>query len=87
MLLSPFYHEIDEGLSLDHGAGGIRDVEAHELERPLGDVAGGLPIVDDVPQATRGYDHNRVAIKVMPELQLANEYGIEEFPNSGWLSK
>ena len=62
--------------------GGIGDVEAHELEPPLGNVAGGLSVVDDVSQATRSNDHHGVAIEVVPELGLGDEHGIEELLNS-----
>ena len=60
----------------------VGDVKAHEFEPPLGDATGGLTIVDDVPQATRGNDYHRVAIKVMPELALGDEHGVEELLNS-----
>ena len=50
LLLSPFCHEFGEDLGLNHDARGVGDVEAHELEPPLGDAAGGLPIVDNGPK-------------------------------------
>jgi predicted GTPase len=62
--------------------GCVGDVEAHELEPPLGDVADGLPVVDDVPQATGGHDHHRVAVEVVPELALGDEHGAEELLDS-----
>ena len=58
--------------------GGIGDVKAHELEPPLSDAVGGLSVVDDVSQATRSNDHHGLAIKVVPELALGDEHGIEE---------
>jgi hypothetical protein len=36
------------GLGLDCCVEGVGDVEAHELEPPLGNVADGLLVVDDV---------------------------------------
>jgi len=50
LLLGLLCHEINEDLGLNHGARGIGDVKAHELESPLGDAAGGLPVVDDIPK-------------------------------------
>jgi predicted GTPase len=63
---------------------GVGDVKAHELEPPLSNVTDGLLVVDDVPQAARGYDYHGVAVKVMPELSLGDEHGIEELLDS-WL--
>ena len=45
----PLHHEVGEDLGLDRSVGGIGDVEAHELEPPLGDATGALLVVDDVP--------------------------------------
>ena len=58
--------------------GGVGDVEAHELEPPLGDMAGGLPVADDVIQATGRHDHHRVGVEVVLKLALGDEHGIEE---------
>jgi predicted GTPase len=45
-------------------------------------VANGLLVVDDIPQATRGYDYHGVVVKVMLELSLGDEHGIEELLDS-----
>jgi hypothetical protein len=59
--------------------GKVGDVEAHEFETPLGDVARGLAAVDDVPKATRGHHHDRVAVVVVPELAFGDGHSIQEF--------
>ena len=41
-------------------------------------MAGGLPVADDVIQATGRHDHHRVGVEVMPELALSDEHGVEE---------
>jgi hypothetical protein len=54
-----------------------RDVKTHELQSPLGDALRGLIVVDDVTQGPWGHHNDGVAIKVVIELALGVEYGIE----------
>jgi hypothetical protein len=54
-----------------------RDVETHELQSPLGDALRGLTVVDDVTQGPWGHHNDGVAIKVVIELALGVEHGIE----------
>jgi putative heme degradation protein len=42
-------------------------------------VARGLEVVDDIPEAAGGHNYDRMAIKVVSELALGDEYDVEEF--------
>ena len=46
----PFGDEVDKSLRLNSGAGDIPDFMAHELENPLGDLTGGVAVMDDLPE-------------------------------------
>ena len=73
-------------MRVDCGAGGIGDVKGHKLEPLLGDTAGGLQVVDDVPLAAEGHNHHGVAINVVPELVLGDEHGVEKFLMTFWVA-
>ena len=45
----PFGDEVGNSLRLSSGAGDIPDVMAHELKSPLGDLASGIMVTDDLP--------------------------------------
>jgi hypothetical protein len=54
------------------------ELESSELSCPLGDVAGGVGIVEDGPQLVGGDHHNLMGLKVVAEFPGRNEYSIKE---------
>ena len=61
----PFDDEVGKSLRLNSGARDIPDVMAHEIESLLGDSAGGVTVIDDLPEWVRGDDHDLVVGEVV----------------------
>ena len=61
----PFGDEVDKSLRLNSGAGDIPDVVAHGLESPVGELVGGVVVMDDLPEWVQGNDHDLVVVEVV----------------------
>ena len=72
----PFGDEVGKSLRLNSGAGDIPDVMTHELESPLGDLASGVTVMDDLPEWVRGDDHDLVVGEVVQELPGRHQHGV-----------
>jgi hypothetical protein len=79
----PLRNKVGEDLALDGVVGLEVELKSRELCSPLGDVAGGIGIVEDGPQRVRGHHNNLMDLKIMAELPGCNEYSIKELMRLG----
>ena len=75
---SPFRNKVGEDLALDRMAWLEVELKTSELSCPLGDVAGGVRIVEDGPQWVGGHHHDLVRLEVMADLPGRYKYSIKE---------
>jgi hypothetical protein len=75
---SPFRNKVGEDLALDSVAWLEVELKSSKLCCPLGNVARGVGIVENVPQRIGGHHHNLVGLEIMTELPGRNEYSIKE---------
>ena len=72
----PFDDEVGKSLRLNSSAGDIPNVMAHELESPLGDSAGGIMVMDDLPKWIRGDNHDLMVGEVVHELPGRHQHNV-----------
>ena len=79
----PFGDEVGKSLRLNSGMGDIPDVVACELESPLGVLADGVMVMDDLPKLVRGDDHDLMIGEVVQELLGHHPHGVQKLLNQG----
>jgi hypothetical protein len=53
-------------------------LELSELRSPLGDIAGGVRVVENGPQWERGHHHNPMCLKIVAQLPRCDKYSIDK---------
>ena len=79
----PFGDEVGKSLRLNSGAGDIPDVVAHELKSPVGDLANGIVVTDNLPKWVQGDDHDLVVGEVVQELLGRHQHGVQKLLHLG----
>jgi hypothetical protein len=76
--LRPLGNEVCEYLGLDSTVWCVCYVLPHQLERPVGESAFILRVLDDLPERVFGHHGDGVRIKVVSELALGHQDRIHE---------
>lgn len=74
---SPFSDEVGENLRLDSLSRHVRDIVAHELYCPCGDLADRIFVGDDLPK-WKACDHlDGMAVELVMQLALGDEDAVD----------
>lgn len=78
LCLHPFHEEVGEGLGLDRSSGDVANIEPVELEGPLRDAPGRIPIPDDLVEGHNGHHRHGMQFEVVDHLPFGDENRLKQ---------
>ena len=83
MGVGPLCHEIGQDLRFDRFLRRKGQSLPHEFDGPLGYPTRGLLVMDYLPQGERRHHGYRVGFKVVTQLALSQDYGVDQLLDVG----